>query len=59
MEETVEEIVSDVMSKIGSFGFVDQAWLLQEVADRLEEEANTAIRMEYFGEQGKEAKDGE
>lgn len=59
MEETVEEIVSDVMSKIGSFGFVDQAWLLQEVADRLEEEANTAIRMEYFGEQSKEAKDGE
>ena len=43
MEETVEDIVKGVMVKVNIFGFADQAWLLQEVADKLQEEASDAV----------------
>lgn len=49
MDDTVELIVAETLKRTERFGYADQSWILNEVADKLREEADNALKMEYFG----------
>lgn len=51
MDETIEKIVEYAQKAIGSYGCSDRCFILEEVCQRLQEEASNALRMEYFMEE--------
>ena len=48
MEETVEKIIKEAMERVKNYTLSDQHWILTEVADRLRNNADECLPMEYF-----------
>lgn len=48
MDETIEKIVADALRAVDDFTYSDQYELLSEVARRLQEAADTALKTEYM-----------
>lgn len=48
MEETVEKIIKEAMESVKNYTLSDQHWILTEVSDRLRNNADECLQMEYF-----------
>ena len=48
MEETVEKIIKEAMERVKNYTLSDQHWILTEVSDRLRNNADECLQMEYF-----------
>lgn len=49
MEETVDKIVAAARAAVKDYGGGDQYWIYEEVIQRLQEEEQAALQMEYMG----------
>jgi hypothetical protein len=47
MDKKVEGAIEMILNTIGSFSFVDQAYMLGEIAERLRAEARLCLEIEY------------
>lgn len=48
MEETVEKIIKEAMGRVKNYTLSDQHWILTEVSERLRNNADECLQMEYF-----------
>ena len=48
MEETVEKIIKEAMERVKNYTLSDQHWILTEVYERLRDNADECLQMEYF-----------
>ena len=48
MEETVEKIIKEAMESVKNYTLGDQHWILTEVSERLRDNADECLQMEYF-----------
>lgn len=48
MEETVDKIIKEAMERVKNYGLSDQHWILTEVSNRLRDNADECLQMEYF-----------
>lgn len=48
MEETVEKIIKEAMGRVKNYTLSDQHWILTEVYERLRDNADECLQMEYF-----------
>ncbi|WP_294549588.1 hypothetical protein [uncultured Bacteroides sp.] len=48
MEETVEKIIKEAMESVKNYTLSDQHWILTEVSERLRNNADECLQMEYF-----------
>jgi len=47
MDETIEKTAEKVLNSLSGYSFPDQAYMLNEIADRLREYAGECLQLEY------------
>lgn len=47
MEQTIEQIQNEIMSRVRNFGFTDQVLILRELENFCGQQADEALKMEY------------
>ncbi|MDR1368943.1 MAG: hypothetical protein LBJ72_02275 [Dysgonamonadaceae bacterium] len=47
MDETIEKLTTEAINKISGYPFAEQAFMLQEIAERLREEASLCIEIDF------------
>lgn len=47
MEQTIEQIQNDIMSRMQKFDFADQVLILRELENFCGQQADEALKMEY------------